>query len=479
MLLYFEKEFCMKKTLPQIVLKAFIFIVVLFINCCFKNSGSPATLSDDEVRMIAKESYIALFPLVYNYGTMHSQVIDKTGKDFIGGFGQFKHYGLASPNDKGIPTPNNNTPYSWAWLDLRAEPWVLTMPPVEKDRYYVSQWDDMWGYVIDAPGSIIDGNQGGDYLIATVNFQDKVPKNIKRVIYSESEFVGTLTRTGIKDETDLARLTKIQKGYKLRPLSEYLGLESQKKPEKIQWLSYSPDHLKTIDFFKYANFLLTHTIPNNLDKKMLEKAAKIGIAAGKPWPVSDMSQSKANSIQSGISDALKEIKTQSMAIKDGKKLFNTRKVIGQDYLNRTVGVVVGQFGNYPNQAMYPGYQKDSSGNILDGNKHNYTITFPPGKLPEAKYFWSFTMYDLPNRFLIKNPINRYSIGSLHKDLKQEKDGSTIIYFQSLSPGKQRESNWLPCPNAPFYTILRIYGPGEEVLSGKYTFPQILAHPKSE
>ena len=127
--------------------------------------------------------------------------------------------------------------------------------------------------------------------------------------------------------------------------------------------------------------------------------------------------------------------------------------------------------------MYPGFQKDQNGEILDGSKMNYRITFKKGKLPNAKYFWTFTMYDLPNRFLVKNTIERYSIGSSSNSLKQNRDGSTTIYFQSKSPGKEKESNWLPSPNGPFYTILRIYGPSDDILNGNYQLPQIISSPK--
>jgi len=129
--------------------------------------------------------------------------------------------------------------------------------------------------------------------------------------------------------------------------------------------------------------------------------------------------------------------------------------------------------------MYPGFQKDSNENLLDGSKNKYSITFPAGKLPESNYFWSFTMYDLPNRFLVENTIKRYSIGSQTSSLKKGEDGSLTIYFQRDSPGKDKEGNWLPTPNGPFYTVLRIYGPGESMLNGTYKLPNITGVKKIE
>jgi len=211
---------------------------------------------------------------------------------------------------------------------------------------------------------------------------------------------------------------------------------------------------------------------------MLENAKKIGFEAGKDWQPNKMDSSFVEAINAGIEEALREIDQQVAITNDGKKLFNTREVIGEDYLNRTVGVVVGQFGNYPSQAMYPSFQTDSNGELLDGSKNNYSITFPADELPKSDYFWSFTMYDLPNRFLVENSINRYSIGSQTKALKKDKDGSMTIYFQTDSPGKGREGNWLPTPEGPFYTVLRIYGPDDSVLNDTYKVPEIIGVQKN-
>ena len=436
------------------------------------------TMDQNEIKRIAKETYIALFPLVYNYGTMYNQAINKNAPEYIGGFGVYKHYGLSTPDNKDIPTPNNNTPYSWAWVDLRSEPWVLTMPPSDGNRYYVCQWDDMWGYVIDAPGSIIDGQDGGNYLLTTKDFDRPIPKGIKRAINSESQFIGTLTRTGVNGQDDIPAMEYIQNGYILQPLSSYIGSEPKIITENINWISYESSDLKNINFFKYANFMLDYIIPNKADQTMLENAKKIGIEAGREWQLDKMDSSFVRAINTGIEEALKEINQQIAITNDGKKLFNTREIIGENYLNRTVGVIVGQFGNYPSQAMYPSFKTDIKGELLDGSKKNYSITFSADELPKSDYFWSFTMYDLPNRFLVENSINRYSIGSQTKSSKKDTDGSMTIYFQMDYPGQEREGNWLPTPEGPFYTVLRIYGPDDKLLNGPYKLPEIIGVQKN-
>ena len=131
--------------------------------------------TSDEARAIAKEAYIFNYPLVMYYRTMYLQAIDKDSKSFSGGFGKWLHLGTSSPKDTDIVTPNNDSPYSYAWVDLRAEPWVLTMPKIEAKRFYTSQWNDLWGFVLDNAGSVDDGNDGVSVLLASPTWKGELP----------------------------------------------------------------------------------------------------------------------------------------------------------------------------------------------------------------------------------------------------------------------------------------------------------------
>jgi hypothetical protein len=164
-------------------------------------------ITPDEARAIAKEAYIFNFPLVMYYRTMYLQSIAPDNKS--GGFGKWLHLGTASPKDTDIVTPNNDTPYSYAWVDTRAEPWVLTLPKIEKDRFYTSQWDDLWGFVIDNPGSDEDGNDGVTVLLASPTWKGELPKGVNRVIQGDTDFIGTLTRTQLLEPKDLPNVKKI------------------------------------------------------------------------------------------------------------------------------------------------------------------------------------------------------------------------------------------------------------------------------
>ena len=130
-----------------------------------------------------------------------------------------------------------------------------------------------------------------------------------------------------------------------------------------------------------------------------------------------------------------------------------------DWLKRAAVAQAGIYANDPAEAMYPLARVDSTGETLDGSKHNYTLTFPTGQLPPVNAFWSVTMYDGRTQLLIQNPINRYLINSsMLPQMKKDTDGSLTIYIQKDTPGAEKESNWLPSPNGPIYLVMRLYWP---------------------
>ena len=127
--------------------------------------------------------------------------------------------------------------------------------------------------------------------------------------------------------------------------------------------------------------------------------------------------------------------------------------------------------------MYPLYTVDASGQKLDGSKR-YVMRFAPGQLPPVNAFWSVTMYEMPSSLLVSNPLNRYLINSpMLPSLKKDADGGLTLYLQNESPGKERESNWLPAPQGPFMAAMRLYWPTEEALSGKWVAPPLVVAPQ--
>jgi len=450
----------------------FLFCVLGFGSAGVGCAPGQDRLTADEARAIAKEAYIFNYPLVMMYRTMYLQAIDKDSKSHSGGFGKWLHLGTSSPKDTDIVSPNNDTPYSYAWVDLRAEPWVLTMPTIEAKRFYTSQWDDLWGFVLDNPGSVEDGNDGVRVLLASPSWNGDLPKGVERVIRGDSEFLGTLTRTQLIEPADLPNVKRIQQLYKLQPLSAFLGKPAPEPAPVVEWMPWKEGDEKTDEFWAYVNFLLSFTTPHPQDKPILDRMARIGVEAGKPWDSAALDNDVQDAIAAGMEDALTELEKATTTFDDPGLFFRSRRDLNKDYFNRALGVLVGIFGNVSKVSIYFAVPRDDQGELFDGSKRSYTLTFSKDQIPPVKHFWSWTMYRLPERWLVDNPIDRYSIGSATPGLKKGEDGSITLYFSAKSPGKEIESNWLPTPEGPFWLVLRTYGPGDSIQKKTYKVPPI-------
>jgi hypothetical protein len=211
----------------------------------------------------------------------------------------------------------------------------------------------------------------------------------------------------------------------------------------------------------------------------MARFARIGVGAGRTIDVAKLSPERKQALADGIADAWKELeKLEKTDIAAGRvtsgDMFGTREYLKNNYLHRFAGAVLGIYGNSKDEAMYPIYRVDGDGQPLDASKHRYMLRFEPGKLPPANAFWSVTMYDLPASLLVANPINRYLINSpMLPNLKRDADGGLTIYIQKDSPGKDKESNWLPAPNGPFWFAMRLYWPKPEALDGTWKQPPVV------
>ncbi|MEX1116921.1 MAG: DUF1214 domain-containing protein, partial [Akkermansiaceae bacterium] len=181
----------------------------------------------------------------------------------------------------------------------------------------------------------------------------------------------------------------------------------------------------------------------------------------------------------GIADAWKELnQLLDTDVASGKvtsgDLFGTREALKNNYLYRFAGAVLGIYANSKAEAMYPMYRVDADGDAMDASKHDYTLRLEPGEYPPVNAFWSVTMYNLPESVMVANPINRYLINSpMLPDLKKDADGGITIYIQKDSPGEDKESNWLPAPDGPFWFSMRLYWPKEAAVDGSWTQPDLV------
>ena len=261
----------------------------------------PAAITDtsaitpDEARGIAKEAYIYAFPMIENYKTIYAYYINKSDPEYKGPFNEIINTArVYTPEDTIIVTPNSDTPYSFALLDLRAEPVVLTVPAVEKDRYYSVQLVDLYTYNFDYIGSRATGNGAGSYLIAGPGWKGETPPDITKIIPSDTEFVFTLYRTQLFDPGDIEKVKMIQAGYKVATLSKFLGMEAPPAAPEIDFPPYDAEKAHGIGFINYLNFLLQFCPTVDSEKGLMTQFARIGIGPGKTFDPSQYPPPKSS-----------------------------------------------------------------------------------------------------------------------------------------------------------------------------------------
>ena len=305
------------------------------------------------------------------------------------------------------------------------------------------------------------------------------PKGISRVVPCETEIAYALYRTQLFNPADIDNVKRIQSGYRVEPLSAFLGQPAPAAAPAINWPKPDPATMTTTPaIFRYMNFLLTFapTVPS--ESELMARFAKIGVGAGLPFDETKLSPEVRQALQEGIADGVKEFEAFKKAEVDTHKistnaLFGTRQHLNNNYLYRYTGARLGIYGNSGEEAIYPAYFVDANGAPLNAATSSYELHFANGQLPPAKAFWSLTMYDGKTQLLVDNPLYRYLINSpMLPQLKIDADGGLTLYVQHQSPGPERESNWLPAPDRPFYVIMRIYEPKPEVISGAWQAPPL-------
>ncbi len=353
------------------------------------------------------------------------------------------------------------------WLDLRAEPIVISVPAVEKERYYSVQLVDGNAYNYGYIGSRATGNEPGDYLVVGPGWKGEAPAGIKKVFRSTTPFALTIFRTQLFNAEDMPNVVKVQAGYKAQPLSPFLKQPAPPAAPKIEFVPATTKGIKD-NFYDYLDAALQF-VPETPDTKELRaKLASIGIGPDKTFAFKDLSVEHKAAILLAMKEGdgkVDKVLNSGMKDIDGWKvgsLFGDADFYKGNWLMRAAAAKGGIYGNDAIEAMYPMTRVDATGETLDGSKHNYTLTFPAGQLPPVSAFWSVTMYDGKSQFLIENPINRYLINSpMLPNMKKNEDGSLTLYIQRDNPGPDKEANWLPAPNDTIYLVMRLYWPKTE------------------
>ncbi|MFE4605731.1 DUF1254 domain-containing protein [Kitasatospora indigofera] len=437
--------------------------------------GNPTLVDPDTIRSTAAEAWVWGYALLENYRTMYPQAVDDADPRFVGGFGVFRHYSQPStPADTDVVTPNNDTPYSWAWLDLRAEPWVISVPA--QDRYYVLPVHELDTVYAGFVGSRATGPGAGDHLIAGPGWQGEVPAGVDGVIRTTTQLAGILGRTYLAGTSpeDLAELRAVQEQYRLRPLHEYTGTGAPPPAPQPVWPVWREEVLGTVEFFSFLDFLLGFFPVLPAEADLRRRLAALGVDGRGEFEPAALPVGVRAEIERGIADGRAELDHAAAVVTRADGLFGSREQIDDDPLGRAVAARKGLYGLPVEEAWYGGWVADSEGNRPpNAADRDYVLRFAPGALPPAEFFWSATMYALPDRLLVDNPLGRWSIGDRTPGLVRDPDGGLTLYIQVKRPADAEHSaNWLPAPDGPFSLVLRLYGPDRSVLDGDWTLPEL-------
>jgi hypothetical protein len=465
------------KTYPKV-------LAVLTGLACAQGLGSPIAraaepITEQEARAIGVDAYLYFYPLLSMDITRRQFTNVEPGKVFgKGPMNMFVNVPEYPPADfKGVVRSNFDTLYSIAWLDLTAEPLIVSAPDTA-GRFYLLPMLDMWTDVFASPGSRTTGTEAASFLVTPPGWTGAVPNGLIRLA-APTPYVWVIGRTKTDGPPDYEAVHKIQAGYNVTPLSRWgrtpepvtvkidPGVD-MKTPPKVQ-----VDTMPAAKYFTYAAELLKLHPPHGTDQPIIAQMKRIGIEPGKSFDFDKLELAVRNAVESAPEDARQlmnwKLATLARVVNGWSMNTDTMGVYGNYYLKRAI---VSQFGlgaNLPEDAIYPLNLGDNTGKPLDG-ANKYVIHFGKGSAPPVDAFWSITLYDADG-FQVGNSLNRFAVASW-MPFKANADGSLDIYFQSESPGQDRETNWLPAPKAPFNLTMRLYGPRSEALTGKWSPPPV-------
>lgn len=449
----------------------YLFLIIIFLISC-QNADNRKTIIED-ISSIAqlKEAYIFAYPLVIMEITKRFSINNKVEGAAINHFYHKKQF--PDHTFKKVVKPNNDTYYSTAWLDLKTQPIILTVPAT--DRYYLIPLYDAWTNVFATPGTRTTGAKPQSFLIVGPEWNDKAPDGMQ-VFRSPTNMAYVIGRTQVNSPEDGNNVvSKIQDGFTLIPLDKWVKNYRPMEREIDETISKKAPksqvkELPIDSFFNLFNQLLTDNPVYEMDKPFLEGLKELNIGINQHFSISYFS----DELQSSITKIPNEVHLEFPELFKAEFVNGWRTLFGlgnygMNYKKRAFIAHYGLGANLSEDTLYPTGLFDADGEPFHG-KNKYHLHFPKGQLPPAKAFWSLTMYN-NSAFLVENPIQRFAIGD-RDNLQYNKDGSLDIWIQQEAPESTKMSNWLPAPSEKFMLTLRIYWPEVSVLEGTWVAPSV-------
>ena len=451
-----------------------------------QQQAEAAAAREQEAREIAVDAYIFGYPLVTMEMTRRvmTNVEAPAGSHApMGQFVRMREYPTAAFTD--VTAPNADTLYTTVWLDVSRQPWIVSQPDM-RGRYFLMPMLDGWTTVFAAPGKRTTGTAARKYAITGPGWQGKLPAGVTEY-KSPTSIVWLLGRiycSGTPE--DYQAVHALQDKFTAVPLSTYdqpysvtAGRVDASINEQLA-VREQVNRLDAVAYFKLLASLMVTNPPSADDAPMVARMARIGLIPGNEFAAAELDPM----LLKGLADAPRLAQEKiagwmKAGVEAGENraengwVFSTRTgVYGTDYLQRAFITAIGLGANRPQDAVYPTSEADADGQPYSG-ANRYVLHFDKGQMPPAEGFWSLTMYNA-DFFFVDNRLGRYTLGS-RSNFATNRDGSVDLYLQRESPGKDKESNWLPAPDDRFILMLRLYWPREKppsILDGSWKIPPV-------
>lgn len=448
-----------------------------------KAADAPRQLDVDAA---AVEAYIYAYPLVTVELTrrrLTNVVVPEGTLAPMGQFARLRTYPDASYRD--VTAPNADTLYTYAYLDLSKEPWVVSIPDL-KGRFAVFSIFDGWTTVFANPGKRTTGTGAQTFALTGPDWTGKLPAGVKEYKSATQVilFNGKIYCAGTPE--DYRQVHTLQDGVTAVPLSSY-GKPYMPAPGQVDptfdMKTIVRDQVHGMEggaYFKLFAELLKTNMPYPEDAPMVAKLGKLGIVPGQDFDPARIDPAMARALARAPKAALLRIvswQKEGVAAGDwrfenGWAVTTKAGLFGTDYVQRALVAMIGLYANRSQDSIYPVSNGPGAGQEYSG-ANSYVMHFNRGEMPPVNGFWSITMYDA-QYFFVNNPLNRYNVSSRSK-FKTNPDRSVDVYIQHQSPGKDKESNWLPAPADRFILIMRMYWPKDtapSILDGTWTIPAV-------
>ena len=364
-------------------------------------------------------------------------------------------------------SPNNDTLYTGAMMELKDQPMILHVPDI-LDRLFVVEVAD--AYTTNLPyfaGTRASDGKGGDFALVGPDWKGTLPAGVKEVRAPTNTLIIAM-RIRVNDDADVPEVNRLQDLFSITALSDWSKGPGKTTPP-VPKLLPRPAYTGDLSYFRTAADLFSENPPLPHDAAMVKSFEYIGLVPGKPLDVDQLDEPTRKGMlraeKEGPAIVQWKIHNRGISSPTYWAVDLQGGSYGFDYLSRAEIAHSELVANDPDEAVYFLTYFDGNGERLDGSK-KYVVHFAAGQLPAHQKlgFWSLTLYDGETYQFVKNPIDRYSIGSRTRGLKFNSDGSLDIYVQS-SPTTGHESNWLPSAEGrPVRLNIRCYLPTPEMLS---------------